>query len=453
MPQHQQELALQTKQSGTVPPSRSPATHQQIQPMQVQPLPQQQQQQQQQRRERADSLSDVSSLGDARALITDEDLHFALLMPNSNNNSNKREPAIPENEPVPNQPVLGKFIPVTVSKKPAKPTVQGRIYHPPGDPTQQQQQQLQQVPVPSVYMQQRATNSFEIPQNFLAPSSNNDGQTDSFTQHALAALAATAVAAAQGWGAAAATATPPLTQEQQHPSSTNTVESATRVSVGPTTTTTSRKQLPQRPPLKSFSTVTRRRKSYKHPTKKKMLKKLYKVLTEIGLKKEDFERDARKQSSLANFVEQRNRRSTTSKATVENDDASMVSSLSSSSSSSLESDAGVATTTTTKLTPVSQLLPVAQDGLVSPANTGSASNSYQTKEENEQDWMFHHNPIPRNVRLKVFPGDGEEDDNDHDDDDDADYNSWCSKNSTSTEQKWGIIKQQQQQQQQQGSSR
>ena len=432
---HQQ--LVQNKQNDNMPPGRSPPMPphitnipQQLQPIQVQMLPQPQQQ----RRARADSLSDVSSIGDARALITDEDLHFELLMPPK---SHPSEPSIPENE-VPNQPRLGKFIPVTTFKKPEpnSQVVQGRIYHPSNtDPQQQQQQTQQQLrPIPPIYIQQRAANSFETPQHFLAGQINNHNpQTDSFTQHALAALAATAVAAAQGWGATANPA-------QQPP--------ATNGSVGPTYS------LPQKQPRLSRKVSSpktkRRRKRYKHPTKHKMLKTLHKVLTEIGLKKADFQRRKERRSSslLASHLQNLNRNAT-SKTILENDDdddASMVSSLSSSSSSSIES---VASSKAARSAPVSQLPVQPEGGLVSPANTGSASNSYQKEEqENEKEWMFHHNPIPRNLRLEVFETQGGDE---HDDDDD-DYNSWCSKNSTSTEQKWGLIKQQQQQQEG-GSSR
>lgn len=432
--QPQQQQLVPNKDRGSAQQNRNPRTTSNISneshQIQVQLLPQQPPQQH--RRERADSLSDVSSIGDARALMTDEDLHFAMLMPKSN----KPEVSVPMNDSISHPQRLGKFIPVNVptilERNPSAPVhLQGRVYHPqPVHPGHQQR-------IPPVLQQQRI-GSFDIPQQ-VSVKANHDTHKDSIAQHALAGLAATAVAAAQ------LHSTTTQVPRPQHllPNPISATNSATN----------SNRQIPPRPPRRTVSRFplqkrakpksrkwTKRR--YKHSTKTKMLQTLEKVLTELGRKRNDFQ--TKKSASHACYLEPRNP-NTTGKTTLENDDdASVDSSLSSSSSSSsLESNFHATNGSSTKPRTVTRLLamptqqhPALAGGLVSPANTGSEANSLQHKEHN--DWIFHHNPIPQNVKLKIFLETEMEDD--EDDDDDDGYNSWCSKNSTSTEQNWGIIK-------------
>lgn len=390
--------------------------------------------QQQNGRERLNSFSDVSSIGgdNEQSLLTEEDLHFALLLPNSK----PEEQIYDQPQDLTKNQRLGKFIPVketnTSVNSENQIKVQGRVYRPNIDQTLQvywhnsnlSQNQSARLPP--------ALGSFEVPSP-AAPLK----MVVQLAHQALTTPNVTAPIVPQN----------AMVASSQHPhvvSNTTSSRPPSRISSGESIKAPQHQSLQQEQQeqfkksriskLRELSRLSQKLSKYspsklrqrcKHPTKKSMLQKLHKVISDIGVRKGTISSNT---SPSNRWRTNRNTttgtHSTTGKTT--NDDlSSVVSSLSSSSASSLETSGdcpdvcpGTATTG----------VPREQGGLVSvtePTSVKNRNNENNTK--GKDDWMFDRFSIPRNVRL-VVRSNGQQD-MELDEGEEGD-NSWCNTSSS-----------------------
>lgn len=409
--------------------------------------------QQQNGRERLNSFSDVSSIGgdNEQSLITEEDLHFALLLPYSK----PEEHIYDQPQELAKNQRLGKFIPVkeTDTSVNSEHTIkiQGRVYRPQIDQIQQaywhnsnlSQNRSVQVP-PSL-------GSFDVPSP-AAPLK----MVVQLAHQALSASTATAPTLPQNLMAASSqrphvVSKMPSTRPHARKSSGESIKTKQHQSLQQLQQEQFQKS--RRSKLRELSRLSRKLSKYspvklrqrcKHPTKKSMIQKLHKVISDMGVRKGRISSNtSQSNGGRTNPNKTSGTHSTTGK-TAHDDMSSVVSSLSSSSASSLDTsgdspDVFPGNTTTGVLGE--------QGALVSVTKTTSKNRSNESNTKDKNDWMFNSFSIPRNVRLIVRPdeqqdqglGDGEDMEFDQGEEDD---NSWCNTRSSSNDSdcKWGIVK-------------